>query len=82
MNNRTDHPGQWISVKDALPPAMTDVAFVATFNGQPELCFGYKKYDDPEDNLWYDRLSIDQDGDFYDVYNVTHWLPLPPIPTE
>lgn len=73
--------GEWISVKEKLPPAKEDVLFVAVFgqgaDAQPCACYGYKDSDDPESNLWYDRLDTDRDGKPIDVYTVTHWLPVP-----
>lgn len=72
----------WISVKDRLPSAEEEVLFIAPFNGAPLICFGYKNADDPEDQRWTDLTVTDSDGDGLSVYGVTHWIPLPEMPTN
>lgn len=66
----------WISCDERMPAAMKDVLF---WDGT-SVGLGYKFADDPDDRLWYDKLATDRDGDYYDVYTVTHWMPLPEKP--
>lgn len=73
----------WISVEEKLPKAKEDVLFVARFgqpDGEPLIAFGYKETDDEDDRLWYDRTETDPHGELIDVYDVTHWMPLPALP--
>lgn len=70
---------EWIRVEDDLPTAREEVLFIAEFGGEPMICFGYKAYPG-EDQKWYDAANTDRDGDPNEVYGVTHWRKLPPLP--
>ncbi len=67
---------QWIKVESSLPAAGKLVLFLRR-NGAV-LSFGYKAYNDPFDHWWTDLADCDRDGCLGDVFDVTHWYPIPP----
>ena len=69
----------WISVKDRLPIAEERVLFWCARNGG-FVGLGAKAVNDPDSSQWFDESHTDRDGDAYDEYDVTHWMPLPAAP--
>jgi hypothetical protein len=72
---------EWISVKDRLPPPDERVLFV-DHSGGAYITLGYKREDDTDSRWWRDILNTDREGDPTDCFGVTHWMPLPALPTE
>lgn len=72
---------RWIPVAERLPVEREIVHFVADLNGTPVHCTGYKVSSDPDDARWHDFEQTDPDGEYRDVYGVTHWRPRSPLPS-
>lgn len=66
----------WINVKDGLPPQQKHVVLLREGG---ILGFGYKESNDPDSHLWADVTRRDRDGDWADVFDVTHWYPIPKV---
>ena len=68
---------EWISIKDELPRHKQEIKFKGAF---PFECKGFFE-NTPEGGyiFWhknYDKKKI------YQIYGVTHWMPLPKIPEK
>lgn len=70
----------WIPVSERLPPSEENVLFVASFEDGPSVCFGFKVDGDPDSRWWVDVTVVDGYGDHLDVFDVTHWMPIPALP--
>jgi hypothetical protein len=67
---------QWISVDERLPEPRTPVLAAAMF---PKGAITFAAMRESE-TMWFDLESVDSDGDYNDVYGVTHWMPYPDPP--
>ncbi len=65
----------WISVEDRLPPAQELVVLLRRGRA---LGFGYKDAHIP-DNLWTDITERDRGEGWANVFDVTHWYPIPGV---
>ena len=70
---------EWIECSDLTPIGGVRVIFYSKRSG---LCVGHKFNSDPESTFWEDELNQDRCGDPDDVWDVTHWMPLPKPPIE
>ena len=71
---------EWVSVDERLPEAGVKVLFCAELAGVYHVCLGHKASDDRDNRLWFDHAATGREGYPMDVYTVTHWMPLPPLP--
>lgn len=83
LKSTLTQPNNWISTKDGLPERITNKVIVYCKNGY--IGFGhYEKYNGTE--TWYNLESqkpfSDWDIEDCEVYEVTHWMPLPEPPIE
>ena len=77
---------EWISVKDKLPSENGKylVAYTNTFGDYIDIVRYTLNYEDPYDfvphlkgrAVWYEYGEVED----YEVYNITHWMPLPEPP--
>ena len=65
--------GRWVPVDEFFPTPRELVLFVS----EGTVYVGHKESGNPDSLMWKDHMRIDRDGDFYDVWNVTHWMPIP-----
>jgi uncharacterized low-complexity protein len=68
--------GEWISVKDRLPPDQGKKVLVANGHGYISVFALWKK---EYGNKW---TWIDEQGHFKHTNDITHWMPLPEPPKE
>ena len=76
---------KWVSVKDKLPKKNNDYLCVLNTHTISVCSFAHNlkkvdKYDfDAKKSGWYD---YDSEWGYYEITNVTHWMPLPELPKE
>jgi len=79
---KTSYKG-WIRVGDSLPHVEEDGGLsdcvLATDGRSVQVCYLQAPYDD--DDVWPSCWKV-FGRDFYDFDDVTHWQPLPEMPTE
>lgn len=68
--------GEWISVKDRLPPHQGEKVLVSNGHGYVTILALWKKEDG---NKW---TWLDEQGHFKHTNDITHWMPLPEPPKE
>lgn len=68
--------GQWISVKDRLPPWQGKKVLVVNGHGDVRIYALWKR---EYGNKW---TWLDERGKFNHVNDITHWMPLPEPPKE
>jgi len=69
----------WIKCIDLFPEAQVKVLFFSIRKG---IRLGWKIDPHPDTTGWEDLTDRDTDGYYDDVYDVTHWMPLPEPPKE
>ncbi len=66
----------WISVNERLPEK--EVLCLIAHEGMVSV--GVLLIGNSHPSWWEDRMRQDRDGEWVDVWNVTHWMPMPESP--
>ncbi|WP_105601353.1 DUF551 domain-containing protein [Cronobacter sakazakii] len=73
---------EWIKCSERMPPDETPV--LVNFNGEPRI--GEIRWDHPTNEESYQSFRYwdcpYNDGQSWEVFDITHWMPLPAMPAE
>ena len=68
---------RWIPVTKRLPECSEDVLVCYKDGEDYSICCGFLDM-----GAWYFDFSFYEYGDYVEIENVTHWMPLPEVPKE